>query len=53
MTVITYPDNFNEIINLAICLNNSFRRLEYAQEKLGKEIRNLNYKKERDLDTMD
>jgi hypothetical protein len=51
--VVAYPDNFNKMINLAIRLNNSFRRLEHAQEKLGKRIRNPNYKKERDPDTID
>jgi hypothetical protein len=30
ITVIAYPDNFDEIINLAIRLNDNFRRLEYA-----------------------
>jgi hypothetical protein len=53
MAVIAYPDNFNEIINLVIRLNNSFKRLEHAQEKLDKEIRNPNYKKKKNLDTMD
>jgi hypothetical protein len=28
--VIAYPDNFDEMINLAIRLNNSFRRFEHA-----------------------
>jgi hypothetical protein len=51
--VIAYPDNFNEMINLAIRLNDSFRRLEHAQEKPGKEIRNPSYKKEKDSNAMD
>jgi hypothetical protein len=50
--VIAYPDNFNKMINLAIRLNNSFRRLKHAQEKLSKGIRNLSHKKERDPDAM-
>jgi hypothetical protein len=52
MAVIAYPDNFDEIINLAVYLDDSFKRLEYAQEKLDKKIRNPNYKKKRDPDTM-
>jgi hypothetical protein len=52
MAVVTYPDNFNEIINLTIRLNNSFKRLEHAQEKLGKKIRNSSHKKEKDPDTI-
>jgi hypothetical protein len=51
--MIVYPDNFNEIINLAIRLDDSFRRLEHAQKKLGKGVRNLSHKKEKDLDAMD
>jgi hypothetical protein len=35
MVVIAYPDNFDEMINLAIRLDDSFRRLEHAQEKPG------------------
>jgi hypothetical protein len=50
MAVIAYPDNFNKIINLAIRLDNSFRRLEHAQEKLGKKIRNPSHKKKRNPD---
>jgi hypothetical protein len=53
MAVITYPDNFNKMINLAIRLNDSFRRLKHAQEKLSKKVRNLSYKKKRDPDAMD
>jgi hypothetical protein len=53
MAVIAYPDNFDKMINLAIRLNDSFRRLEHAQEKLGKGIRNPSHKKERDPDAMD
>jgi hypothetical protein len=30
IAVIAYPDNFNEIINLVIRLDDSFRRLEHA-----------------------
>jgi hypothetical protein len=51
--VIVYPDNFDEMINLVIRLNDSFRRLEYVQEKSGKKIRNPSHKKERDPDTID
>jgi hypothetical protein len=53
ITVVEYPDNFNAIINLAIRLNNSFKRLEHAQEKLSKRIRNPSYKKKKDPDTID
>jgi hypothetical protein len=53
MAVVTYPDNFDEMINLVVRLDDSFRRLEHAQEKLGKGIRNPNHKKKRDLDAMD
>jgi hypothetical protein len=53
ITVVTYPDNFDKMINLAIRLDDSFRRLEYAQEKPGKKIRNPSHKKERDPDAMD
>jgi hypothetical protein len=41
------------MINLAVRLNNSFKRFKYAQEKLSKGIRNPSYKKERDPDTID
>jgi hypothetical protein len=51
--VIAYPDNFDKIINLAIRLNDSFRRLEHAQKKLNKEIRNPNHKKEKNPNIMD
>ena len=51
--MVAYPESFNKIINLAIRLNNSFRRLEHAQKKLDKEIRNPSHKKERDPDVMD
>jgi hypothetical protein len=51
--MVAYPDNFNEMINLVIRLNDSFRRLEHAQEKLGKKIRNPSYKKDRNPDIMD
>jgi hypothetical protein len=30
MTVIIYPDNFDEMINLTVRLDDSFKRLEYA-----------------------
>jgi hypothetical protein len=30
IAMIAYPDNFNEMINLTIRLNNSFKRLEHA-----------------------
>jgi hypothetical protein len=30
MAVVAYPESFDKMINLAIRLNNSFRRLEYA-----------------------
>jgi hypothetical protein len=53
MAVIAYPDNFNKMINLAIRLNDSFRRLKHAQKKLGKGIRNLIYIKKKDPDVMD
>jgi hypothetical protein len=53
MAMVAYPDNFNKMINLVIRLNNSFRRFKHAQEKLGKEIRNLSHKKEKDPDTID
>jgi hypothetical protein len=52
IAVVAYPDNFDKIINLAIRLNNNFKRLEHAQEKPGKEIRNPSYKKEKNPDTM-
>jgi hypothetical protein len=51
--VMVYPDNFEEMINLTIRLDDSFRRLEHAQKKLGKGIRNFSHKKERDPDIMD
>jgi hypothetical protein len=53
IAMITYPDNFNEIINLVIRLNNSFKRLEHAQEKSGKKIRNPSHKKKKNPDTID
>jgi hypothetical protein len=53
MAVVAYPDNFDEIINLAVRLNDSFRRLKHAQKKPGKEMRNLTYKKEKNLNAMD
>jgi hypothetical protein len=40
------------MINLAVRLDNSFRRLEHAQEKLSKGIRNFSYKKEKNLDAI-
>jgi hypothetical protein len=52
ITVIAYPDNFDKIINLAIRLNDSFRRLEHAQEKLNKKIGNPSHRKEKDPDTI-
>jgi hypothetical protein len=30
MAVVAYPESFDEIINLAVRLNNSFRRFEYV-----------------------
>jgi len=51
--VVAYPNNFDKIINLAVRLDNSFRRLKHYQEKLNKEIRNPSYKKERNPDTID
>jgi hypothetical protein len=30
MAVVVYPESFNEMINLAVRFNNSFRRLEHA-----------------------
>jgi hypothetical protein len=53
MAMVAYPDNFDKMINLIIRLDNSFRRLEHAQEKLDKGIRNLSHKKERNPDIMD
>jgi hypothetical protein len=53
MAVVAYPDNFDKMINLAVRLDDSFRRLKHAQEKLGKEVRNPSHKKERDSDTID
>jgi hypothetical protein len=53
MAVVTYPDNFNKIINLVIYLDNSFKRLEHAQKKPGKKIRNPSHKKEKDPNTID
>jgi hypothetical protein len=35
------------MINLVIRLNNSFRRLEHAQKKPGKKIRNPSHKKKK------
>jgi hypothetical protein len=52
MAVIAYPNNFNKIINLAIRLDDSFRRLKHAQEKPGKRIRNLSHKKKKDPDAI-
>jgi hypothetical protein len=53
MAMIAYSDNFNKMINLAVRLNDSFRRLKYYQKKLSKGIRNPSYKKERDLNAID
>jgi hypothetical protein len=53
MTMIAYLDNFDEMINLAVRLDDSFRRLKYYQEKLSKGVRNPSYKKERDLNAID
>jgi hypothetical protein len=53
ITMIAYPESFDEIINLAVRLNNNFRRLKHAQKKSGKEMRNPSHKKERNPDTMD
>jgi hypothetical protein len=52
MAVVAYPDNFDKIINLAIRLDDNFKRLEHAQKKLDKKIRNSFHKKERDPDIM-
>jgi hypothetical protein len=41
------------MINLAVRLNDSFRRFKHAQEKPSKGIRNPNYKKEKDPDIID
>jgi hypothetical protein len=30
MAVVAYPDNFDKMINLAVRLNDSFKRFEYA-----------------------
>ena len=53
MAVVAYPESFDEIINLAVRLKNSFRRFKHAQKKLGKGIRNPFHKKERDPDIID
>jgi hypothetical protein len=53
MAVIAYSDNFTEIINLAVRLDDSFKRLRYTQEKLGKEMRNPSHKKNKDLNAID
>jgi hypothetical protein len=53
MAVVAYPESFDEMINLAVRLDDSFRRLEHAQEKPGRGIRNPSHKKERDPDAMD
>jgi hypothetical protein len=53
ITVVAYPDNFDKMINLAVRLNNSFRRLKYYQKKLSKEIRNPSHKKKRDPNAID
>jgi hypothetical protein len=53
IAVVAYFNNFDKMINLAVRLDNSFRRLEYYQEKLSKEIRNPSYKKERDFNAID
>jgi hypothetical protein len=47
MTVVAYSDNFDEMINLAVRLNDSFRRLEHYQKKLKKGVRNPSHKKEK------
>ena len=52
MAVVAYSDNFNKMINLAVRLNDSFKRLKYAQEKSGKRVRNPFYKKERNLNAI-
>jgi hypothetical protein len=51
--MVAYPDNFNEIINLAIRLDDSFKRLKHAQKEPGKKMRNPIYKKKKDPNTMD
>jgi hypothetical protein len=53
IAIVAYPENFDEMINLAVRLNDSFRRLEHAQKKSGRGIRNPSHKKERDPDAMD
>jgi hypothetical protein len=53
MAVMAYPDNFEKMINLIIRLDDSFKRLEHAQEKLDKEIRNPSHKKKKDPNVMD
>jgi hypothetical protein len=50
--MIAYPDNFNKMINLVIRLDNNFKRLEHAQKKPDKRIRNPNYKKEKNPDAI-
>jgi hypothetical protein len=51
--MIAYPDNFDEIINLTIRLDNSFKRLKHAQKKPSKKVRNPSHKKKKDPDTID
>jgi hypothetical protein len=53
MAVVAYPESFNEMINLAIRFNDSFKRLKYAQKKPGKKVRNFSYRKKRDPDIID
>jgi hypothetical protein len=53
ITVVAYPDNFDEMINLAIRLNDNFRRLKHYQKKPEKEMRNPSHKKEKDPNAID
>jgi hypothetical protein len=53
MAVIAYSDNFNEMINFAVRLDDSFKRLKHYQEKPGKGIRNPSHKKNKDFNIMD
>jgi hypothetical protein len=53
ITVIAYSDNFDKIINLAIRLNDSFKRLKHYQEKPEKKMRNPTHKKEKNSNAMD
>jgi hypothetical protein len=48
IAVIAYPESFDKMINLAVRLNNSFRRLKHAQKKPNKGVRNPSHRKKRD-----